>query len=51
MNVKPENQQQVDEAFKNWLAAPRTPRGTGENPPKPRKTYKKKVEEIVKTSE
>ena len=35
MNVKPENQQQLDEAYKNWLA----------NPPKPKKVYKKKTTE------
>jgi len=33
MNAKPENQQQLDEAYKNWK----------ENPPKPKKVYKKKV--------
>jgi DNA topoisomerase-1 len=32
MNAKPENQQQLDEAYKNWLA----------NPPKPKKVYAKK---------
>ncbi len=32
MNAKPETQEQVDEAYKNWK----------ENPPKPRKPYKKK---------
>ena len=32
MNVKPETQQQIDEAYGNWKA----------NPPKPRKTYGKK---------
>jgi DNA topoisomerase-1 len=31
MNVKPESQQQLDEAYKNWLA----------NPPKPKKPYNK----------
>jgi DNA topoisomerase-1 len=36
MNAKPENQQQLDEAYKNWK----------ENPPKPKKVYAKK-----KTSE
>ena len=35
MNVKPENQQQLDEAYKNWLA----------NPPKPKKVWKKKKTE------
>ncbi len=34
MNVKPENQTQLDEAYKHWLA----------NPPKPKKVYKKKTE-------
>jgi len=34
MNAKPENQQQLDEAYKNWIA----------NPPKPKKVYKKKTE-------
>ncbi len=32
MNIKPENQQQLDEAYKNWLA----------NPPKAKKIYHKK---------
>jgi DNA topoisomerase-1 len=32
MNAKPESQQQLDEAYKNWLA----------NPPKPKKVWKKK---------
>jgi len=32
MNARPENQQQLDEAYKNWLA----------NPPKPKKVYAKK---------
>ncbi|MBI5530413.1 MAG: type I DNA topoisomerase [Candidatus Doudnabacteria bacterium] len=36
MNVKPENQEQLNEAYKNWK----------ENPPKPKKVWKKK-----KTSE
>lgn len=35
MNLKPENQQQLDETYKNWLT----------NPPKPKKTYKKKTSE------
>lgn len=34
MNAKPENQAQLDEAYKNWK----------ENPPKPKKVYKKKQE-------
>lgn len=34
MNVKPESQQQLDEAYKNWKA----------NPPKAKKVYKKKAE-------
>jgi DNA topoisomerase-1 len=34
MNIKPENQAQLDEAFVNWKA----------NPPKPKKVYKKKTE-------
>jgi len=34
MNLKPENQEQLDEAYKNWLT----------NPPKPKKIYKKKKE-------
>ncbi len=34
MNVKPESQTQLDEAYKHWLA----------NPPKPKKVYKKKTE-------
>ena len=33
MNAKPESQEQLEEAYKNWLA----------NPPKPKKVYKKKV--------
>ncbi|MCX6797500.1 MAG: type I DNA topoisomerase [Candidatus Doudnabacteria bacterium] len=33
MNIKPENQQQLDEAFQKWK----------ENPPKPKKNYKKKI--------
>jgi DNA topoisomerase-1 len=33
MNLKPESQAQLDEAYKNWK----------ENPPKPKKIYKKKV--------
>jgi DNA topoisomerase-1 len=33
MNLKPENQQQLDEAYANWKT----------NPPKPKKIYKKKV--------
>jgi len=36
MNVKPESQAQLDDAYKNWK----------ENPPKPKKVWKKK-----KTSE
>ncbi len=46
MNLKPENQAQLDEAYKNWLAAPRTgvrakrTTGTGANPPKPKKAWK-----------
>lgn len=35
MNTKPESQQQLDEAYKNWK----------ENPPKPKKLYKKKKTE------
>jgi DNA topoisomerase-1 len=35
MNTKPENQQQLDEAYKNWKA----------NPPKPKKSFKKKIRE------
>jgi len=35
MNVKPESQAQLDEAYKNWK----------ENPPKPKKVYKKKTSE------
>jgi DNA topoisomerase I len=34
MNVKPENQEQLDQAHKDWL----------ENPPKPKKIYKKRTE-------
>ncbi len=34
MNTKPENQQQLDEALQHWK----------DNPPKPRKVYKKKTE-------
>ncbi len=33
MNAKPENQQQLDDGYKNWK----------ENPPKPKKTYPKKI--------
>ncbi len=35
MNLKPESQQQLDEAYKNWLT----------NPPKPKKSYAKKKKE------
>ncbi len=37
LNVKPENQQQLDEAFKNWK----------ENPPKPKKQWKKKEKTLA----
>jgi DNA topoisomerase I len=41
MNTKPENQQQLEEAYGNWLA----------NPPKPKKVWKKSVKSTVKTPE
>ena len=36
MNTKPENEELLQKAFEDWKA----------NPPKPKKTYKKKTEEI-----
>jgi ssDNA-binding Zn-finger/Zn-ribbon topoisomerase 1 len=35
MNLKPENQEQLEKAFQDWK----------ENPPKPKKVYKKKTSE------